>query len=164
LFYSEVPVVPVIADRTLGSPTPLSPSSVLSATQQRRRWPPLLHHSRPAPAPAPLHTLPGSSGTDSAPPRCLLPRMPRRSAVARSRHVATPVDSNCSSSPVPLLGSVARPGVLLDFFYPLMCPHFASSASPLLSTPPDHRRALCSPSSAASCDSSCTCNARNIFC
>jgi hypothetical protein len=149
LFYSEVPVVPVMADRTLGSPLPFLPPLFSLPPQQRRRWPPLPRRPRPAPAPAPLHASPGSLATASAPPRCLLLRMPRRSTVAQNRHVAPPVDSSCSGSPVPLLGSAARPGVLLDFFYPLMRPHFASSASPPLSTPPDHRRALCSPLSAA---------------
>jgi hypothetical protein len=80
-------------------------------------------------------TWPSSSPARRSPKPCwLFPAPPCRAAVARSRHVAPPIASSCSSSPVPLLGSAARPGALLNYFYPLARPHFASSASSPLST------------------------------
>jgi hypothetical protein len=89
----------IYADRTLGSPLLILPPLFPLPPQQRRRWPPLLRHLRLAPASAPLHASPGSSATASAPSRCPFPRAPRRSAVARSCHVAPQVDSSCSGSP-----------------------------------------------------------------
>jgi hypothetical protein len=129
---------------------PLSSSSVFSAAAAA---PPLVIIAAP----------PEASSCSSAVPRIARKPCHRLSASPLSSPAhATPLH-RCPKPPrctagrqqllrlaVPLLGSTVHPRVLLDFFYPLIHPHIASSTSPPLSTPPDHRRALCSPSSAAS--------------
>jgi hypothetical protein len=129
---------------------PLSSSSVFSAAAA-------------APPLAAIAAPPEASSCSSAAPRVARKPCHRLSASPLSSPAhATPLrrrpkPPRCAAGrqqllrlAMPLLGSTAHPGVLLDFFYPLIRPHLASSTSPPLSTPPDHRRALCSLLSAAS--------------
>jgi hypothetical protein len=129
---------------------PLSSSSVFSTAAAAPRLaavaapPEASSCSSAAPriARKPCHRLsasPLSSPTHATPLRRRL-KLPR-CAAGRQQHLQLTV---------PLLGSAAHPEVRLDFFCPLIRLHLASSTSPPLSTPPDHRRALCLPSSATS--------------
>jgi hypothetical protein len=126
LFYSEVPVVPVIADRTLGSPLHFLPPLFSLLPQQRCRWPLLSGRLRPSPAPAPLHASPGSSATASAPPRCPLPRAPRYSTAARAASSCLPSTAVLCTSPL----SIAYLNSKQDCCDPLSPAHSLSSSFP----------------------------------